>query len=388
MIKQRMIRGLEVAGFNWMVPAVRLASGENPKNQAKALGQQIGLPLLAVIIFLLLWAMLSAKITTSLGQLPGPVAVKDAASSLFEEHSASRQKAEAFYARQVQRNEKKFDKAVTKLETSGTLSAVTLAETLNRHMQVDDLAATTALISDYERDGKLALTPLKPAVVEAMKIRNFTGAATYFDQILTSLMTVFTGFFFASLIAIPIGIACGLSKTLNMAISPLIQIFKPVSPLAWLPIVTMIVSGVYISDDPMLEKSFINSALTVTLCCLWPTLINTAVGVSSIDKDLINVGRVIRLSWFTQVRKIALPAALPMIFTGLRISLGIGWMVLIAAEMLAQNPGLGKFVWDEFQNGSSQSLARIMFAVVTIGFIGFVLDWAMTTLQKLVSHDS
>jgi len=386
MIKQRVIRGLKMAGLQFLVPAVKLASGENPKLHARDLGQQIGLPLAALTIFLLMWASLSAQITTSLGQLPGPVDVKNAAASLFAEHHASRAKAEAFYARQVQRNEKKFDKAVAKLEATNTLSATTLAEKLNRYMQVDDLAATTALVQSYASNGSLTMSELKPAVLEKMKMRAFTGAATFFDQILTSLLTVFTGFFFATLIAIPVGVACGLSKTLNMAISPLIQIFKPISPLAWLPIVTMIVSGVYVSDDPMLEKSFINSAMTVTLCCLWPTLINTAVGVSSIDNDLINVGRVIRLSWFTQVRKIALPASLPMIFTGLRISLGIGWMVLIAAEMLAQNPGLGKFVWDEFQNGSSQSLARIMFAVVTIGFIGFILDWLMTTLQKLVSH--
>jgi nitrate/nitrite transport system permease protein len=137
----------------------------------------------------------------------------------------------------------------------------------------------------------------------------------------------------------------------------------------------------------MFAKSFITSAITVTLCSLWPTLINTAVAVSSIDKDLINVGRVIRLHWVTQVFKIALPASLPMMFTGLRISLGIGWMVLIAAEMLAQNPGLGKFVWDEFQNGSSDSLGRIMVAVLTIGIVGYILDWIMLTLQKVLAHD-
>ena len=148
----------------------------------------------------------------------------------------------------------------------------------------------------------------------------------------------------------------------------------------------MVVSAVYISDDPLFQKSFITSAVTVTLCSLWPTLINTAVAVASIDKDWINVGRVIRLNWRTQVFKIAIPAALPMIFTGLRVSLGIAWMVLIAAEMLAQNPGLGKFVWDEFQNGSSDSLGRIMVAVITIGIIGFLLDWLMVTLQSLLSH--
>jgi nitrate/nitrite transport system permease protein len=142
-----------------------------------------------------------------------------------------------------------------------------------------------------------------------------------------------------------------------------------------------------VSDDPLFAKSFVNSAITVTLCCLWPTLINTIVGVSSIDKDLINVSKVLRLSWTTHVIKIVLPSSIPMIFTGLRLSLGVGWMVLIAAEMLAQNPGLGKFVWDEFQNGSSQSLGRIMVAVLTIGFIGFILDRLMLMLQKTFSWD-
>jgi nitrate/nitrite transport system permease protein len=168
----------------------------------------------------------------------------------------------------------------------------------------------------------------------------------------------------------------------------LVQIFKPVSPLAWLPLVTMIVSALYVSDDPIFPKSFLVSAITVTLCSLWPTLINTAIGVASIDKDLINVGRVLRLPWYTKVIKIVLPSSLPLIFTGLRLSLGVGWMVLIAAEMLAQNPGLGKFVWDEFQNGSSASLSRIMVAVFTIGIIGFVLDRIMLALQVAFTHSA
>jgi nitrate/nitrite transport system permease protein len=192
---------------------------------------------------------------------------------------------------------------------------------------------------------------------------------------------VFTGFILATIIAVPLGVLTGLSTNVYRAINPIVQIFKPVSPLAWLPLVTIIVSAVYVSDDPMFSKSYLTSAITVTLCCLWPTLINTAVGVSSMDKDLVNVGKVLRLSW------IAIPSAIPMIFTGLRLSLGIGWMVLIAAEMLAQNPGLGKFVWDEFQNGSSNSLGRIMVAVFTIGFIGFLLDRGMLFLQSKVSWD-
>jgi nitrate/nitrite transport system permease protein len=169
--------------------------------------------------------------------------------------------------------------------------------------------------------------------------------------------------------------------------NPIIQIFKPVSPLAWLPLVTMVVSAVYVSNDPMFDKAFLNSAITVTLCCLWPTIINTTVGVAGVDKDLLNVSRVLRLPWLTKTIKIVLPSSIPMMFTGLRLSLGIGWMVLIAAEMLAQNPGLGKFVWDEFQNGSSNSLARIMVAVLVIGFIGFLLDRGMLALQRAISWD-
>lgn len=217
--------------------------------------------------------------------------------------------------------------------------------------------------------------------------REYTGKPSYVDQIFTSLKTVFMGFFLATIVAIPLGIICGLSKSANLALNPMIQIFKPVSPLAWLPIVTILVSALYISEDPMFEKSFLTSAITVTLCSLWPTLINTSVGVASIDKDLLNVGKVLRLKWHTQLIRLVLPSALPYIFTGMRLSLGVGWMVLIAAEMLAQNPGLGKFVWDEFQNGSSHSLGRIMVAVFTIGIIGFLLDRAMGALQAFVSFN-
>ena len=182
----------------------------------------------------------------------------------------------------------------------------------------------------------------------------------------------------------PIGILCGLSPTVNLGLTPLIQIFKPVSPLAWLPIVTMVVSAVT-TVGVGLPRSFLVSAITVTLCSLWPTLINTGLGVASIDKDLLNVSKVLKLSTWTKITKLVLPSALPLIFTGLRLSLGVGWMVLIAAEMLAQNPGLGKFVWDEFQNGSSNSLARIMVAVLTIGIIGFLLDRIMFAIQSAVS---
>jgi nitrate/nitrite transport system permease protein len=236
----------------------------------------------------------------------------------------------------------------------------------------------------YERQAKRNAQKLAKNPDADIRQVKYTGKPTYIDQILTSLKTVFTGFFLATLVAVPLGILCGLSSSINAALNLLIQIFKPVSPLAWLPLVTIIVSAVYVTSDPMFEKSFVISAITVTLCSLWPTLINTGVGVGSIDRDLLNVARVLQLKWTTKLFKLVLPSSLPLIFTGMRLSLGVGWMVLIAAEMLAQNPGLGKFVWDEFQNGSSDSLARLMVAVLTIGIIGFLLDRVMHTLQSLL----
>jgi nitrate/nitrite transport system permease protein len=216
---------------------------------------------------------------------------------------------------------------------------------------------------------------------------SYTGPPTFVDQILTSLKTVAMGFILASVVAVPLGLVAGMSKRFNAAINPLVQVMRPVSPLAWLPIVTMVVSASITSDDPTLAKSFVISAVVVMLCSLWPTLINTAIGTASIDKDLINVGRVLRLSWFQKLTRLVLPSSLPYIFTGMRLSLGTGWMVLIAAEMLAQNPGLGKFVWDEFQNGNEKSLARIMVAVVVIGLIGVMLDRIMMAMQSFVSRN-
>ncbi|MBU3055642.1 ABC transporter permease [Pseudomonas indica] len=293
------------------------------------------LPLAGIFAFLVLWQLVANNIQTSLGQFPGPVQVYTQFNALVDSHLAEREKANAFYERQEKRN----------------------AERLARDPSAE------------------------------VKIRPYTGKPTFFQQILTSLYTVMTGFAIASLIAVPLGIVCGLSKPLYSAMNPLIQIFKPVSPLAWLPLVTMLVSALYVSDDPMLAKSFLTSALTVALCCLWPTVINTTVGVANLDKDLQNVSRVLNLSPLSHVRRIVLPAAVPMIFTGLRLSLATGWMVLIAAEMLAQNPGLGKFIWDEFQNGSSNSLGRIMVAVIVIGLIGFALDRLMLLLQRHASWD-
>ena len=310
-------------------------SSADMKGFIKSTSKALILPFLGIMIFLMLWSIAAKNINTSLGQFPGPTAVYEQFGTLYDEHVAEREKAEKFYERQTIRNDK-----------------------------------------------RLAADPTYEA-----KVRNYTGKETFLDQIITSLITVTSGFLLAAIIAIPLGIAMGLSKNLNSAINPIIQIFKPVSPLAWLPLVTIVVSALYATDDPVVAKSFINSLLTVTLCSLWPMVINTSIGVSSLDQDLKNVSRVLRLPILIHIQKIVLPASVPMIFTGMRLSFGVAWMVLIAAEMLAQNPGLGKFVWDEFQNGSSDSLARIMAAVLVIGFIGFILDRGMLQLQRMASWD-
>jgi nitrate/nitrite transport system permease protein len=272
-------------------------------------------PVVGIVSFIALWAVLAPKVQTSLGALPGPGEVLTQFLALMSEHADARREA----------------------------------------------AAMAAVGSTW------------------------SGSPTFVDQIYTSLQTVALGFILATLAAVPLGLVAGMSKRVNAALNPLIQIMRPVSPLAWLPIVTMVVSASITSADPVLAKSFVISAVTVMLCSLWPTLINTAVGVASIDKDLLNVGKVLRLSWFAKLTKLVLPSAMPYIFTGMRLSLGVGWMVLIAAEMLAQNPGLGKFVWDEFQNSNDRSLARIMVAVVVIGLIGFALDRIMGAAQAMVA---
>ncbi|AUH65935.1 ABC transporter permease [Paracoccus zhejiangensis] len=323
----------KVLGLPFMTPLLRAIMGDSPRAQMKQLWITLFVPILSILAFLILWATLAPQVQTSLGAVPGPVQVWQQAVTLHQDALREGEKEAAFNDRQDQRN--------------------------------------AQLVAEGQAD--------------KVKERAYTGKPTYYQQIATSIKTVFMGFLIGTMIAVPLGIAAGLSPTVNAAINPLVQIFKPVSPLAWLPIVTMVVSALSSGSDGLFAKSFIVSAITVTLCSLWPTLINTSLGVASIDRDLVNVGRVLKLSPLTKVRRLVLPSALPLIFTGLRLSLGVGWMVLIAAEMLAQNPGLGKFVWDEFQNGSSDSLARIMVAVLTIGLIGFLLDRMMFAIQQLIT---
>lgn len=320
----------------WRERIIGLLNMQQSASQLSSIGRKLGLPLLGIVLFLVIWQSCAPQVQTSLGQLPGPGQVWMEAQGLHGEYLADKEREAAFYERQQAR--------------------------------------------------RAALLEKKPQA-ELPPVRPYTASPTFYSQIGTSLKTVLSGFALAALVAIPLGIAIGLSSVLYSAVNPLIQLFKPISPLAWLPLVTLVVASVYTQPNPSMPRSFVTSLITVALCCLWPTAVNTAVGVASVNLDLNNVSKVLRLSWMSHVRHIVLPSAVPMIFTGLRLSLGVAWMVLIAAEMLSQNPGLGKFIWDEFQNGSSQSLARIMVAVITIGLIGYLLDRAMQVIQRTVSWD-
>lgn len=293
------------------------------------------MPGLACLFFLMIWTSVAVNVKVRSGTLPTPLQVLEEGKRLWDDYRLDMEKEREFYQRQ-----------------------------------------------EALRIRWVAQFPNKEWVP-----KKYTGKVTYFKQIFISLQTVFTGFFLASVIAIPVGILCGISRTFYQSINPLIQIFKPVSPLAWLPVVMILVSAWYNPPEPWFEKSFLSSAIVVALCSLWPTLINTANGVARVDPNYLNVARVLKLGGMQKVFKIILPASLPYIFTGLRLSLGIGWMVLIAAEMLTQSPGLGKFVWDMYQNGSSRSLAQICVALFTIGLIGFVLDQVMTFLQKRIHSE-
>lgn len=233
--------------------------------------------------------------------------------------------------------------------------------------------------------------------------KSYARTSTIWFQVRRSLFTVFIGFVMAAVIAIPVGIMCGLNKVVMACLTPLISIFKPVSPVVWLLIFQIIV-GAFFPDpeshplflffnslpyigDLGINPALVFSACTVAMCAVWPAMVNTALGVSSIDQDHLNVAKVLKLGLWSRLVKIIIPSSLPLVFAGLRISLGVGWMVLIAAEALSSSDGLGKFVWDEYQNGSSHSFANIIFACFVVGIIGFFLDRIMILMQRSVSFD-
>lgn len=529
-IKYPVLKAIDVSGLTFLGPVVRLCYGEEPNVQMKKIGQWIVVPILAIILFVLLWAYGSEKVTTKSGSVPGPFATLEASQAISQFGAYEKAKADAYdltgeereealeaakdrfaempeivaaanaavteakeaHAEAITkktagltetRNELKAKYKNAKAERKAVLAAASEAlepddqsaydqflllvkdHTIKSDLEKEELSTLAKQIKDIKdkpsdlvaealfaqtaaaeeqqflekkidqltignRANKIAsaeekiaedsaalLTLTGPEALktaqrvareesrlEKTKESIYAGPKTLGYQVKRSILCVFTGFLLGAMIAIPIGILCGLNSTFMAAMTPFIAIFKPVSPIVWLPISLIIASAYVPSPDDSsfmnwlwedawilrnfdINPAFIASAITVALCSLWATLANTALGVASIDKDHLNVARVLKLGFFPRLFKIIIPSALPLIFAGLRISLGVGWMVLIAAELLASSEGIGKFVWDQFNNGASDSFAKLFVVVFVVGIIGLLLDRIMIVFQRLVSFE-
>jgi nitrate/nitrite transport system permease protein len=183
-----------------------------------------------------------------------------------------------------------------------------------------------------------------------------------------SLFRVCKGFSLAIIVGIPLGFMLGLSSSFHCAFDPVMQVLRPISPLAWLPLGLVI----FRQSEPA-------ALFTIAICAMWPTVMNTAVGVRSIPQDYLNVGRVLKLPRTKMLSKVIIPATLPYVFTGCRLSLGIAWLVIVASEMLTGAPGVGGFLWQEY---NSLVYSHILLSILTIGVIGFLLDRLMGMVER------
>jgi nitrate/nitrite transport system permease protein len=196
-----------------------------------------------------------------------------------------------------------------------------------------------------------------------------------------SLKLVAQGYFLALVIGTPIGFFLGLSKRFTTAFDPVIQILRPVSPLAWLPLGMILFSGVQVMDAngrTTFGASDAAALFTIAICAMWPTVMNTAVGVRAVPQDYLNVAKVLKLSKSKTLWKVLVPATLPYMFTGFRLSLGIAWLVIVAVEMLTGRPGVGGFLWQQY---NANSFAHIILCILAIGVIGYVLDRLMSVIE-------
>jgi nitrate/nitrite transport system permease protein len=190
-------------------------------------------------------------------------------------------------------------------------------------------------------------------------------------QLAFSLARVLTGYLLAVSVAIPLGFLIGMSPLMSRALDPYVQILKPVSPLAWMPL------ALYTIKDSGLSAIFV-----IFICSLWPMLLNTAFGVSSVRREWLNVARTLEIGPMKRAFTIILPAAAPTIVTGMRISIGIAWLVIVAAEMLVGGTGIGYFVWNEWNN---LSIANVIIAILMIGLVGMALDQMLALCARLVT---
>ena len=191
-------------------------------------------------------------------------------------------------------------------------------------------------------------------------------------QLAYSIARVMTGYMIAVMVAIPVGFLIGMSPMMSKALDPFIQIMKPVSPLAWMPL------ALYTIKD-----SSISSIFVIFICSVWPMLINTAHGVASVRRDWLNVAKTLEAGTVRTAFQVILPAAAPTILTGMRISIGIAWLVIVAAEMLVGGTGIGYFVWNEWNN---LSISNVIVSILVIGLVGMILDQILAMFARMVTY--
>ena len=361
-MSKKLSKSIRFIGLGFLEPVISLIQGKETKKNLVLVLKKIIAPLASFILFIGVW--------------------QTGAQLLYDK--------EADYRIEKARTEQGDEAAIKMKECiiSGDVSCQpnTLPSPAQVKVSFFKLIEDHKIIRKDKKDFKEKTASLnQKRVADGKEAITYTGRPSFVDQIITSIKTVFAGFLLAILIAVPIGIIIGLSETLRGSFNWLIQIFKPVSPVVWLLLVFMIVKTV--TKDSDTDSAFIISFISVGLCSMWATLVNTTMGVATVDQDFLNVAKVLKLGSFQKVFKIILPSSLPLIFTGLRITLSVAWMVLIAIELLAQSPGLGSFVWEEFQNGANDSNSKIIVAMFVIGIIGFLLDRIMLTIQKLISFN-
>jgi nitrate/nitrite transport system permease protein len=215
---------------------------------------------------------------------------------------------------------------------------------------------------------KLAITELSNPFYDAGPNDKGIGI-----QLGYSIYRVLTGFFLAALVALPIGFLVGMSPLMQKALNPFIQVLRPISPLAWMPLALFII-----------KDSETSAIFVIFICSIWPMLINTAFGVANVRQDWVNVARTHELGPFKTAIQVILPAAAPTILTGMRISIGIAWLVIVAAEMLVGGTGIGYYVWNEWNN---LDLTSVIFSILMIGVVGMLLDMALGSISRLVEYE-
>ena len=250
--------------------------------------------------------------------------------------------------------------------TSGTGAVQQMSPEYAKLMGVTATQGKSAMPSPFEVGAKL-LDHLRQPFYD--KGPNDKGIGI---QLAYSIARVAAGYLLAVLVAIPIGFLIGMSPLMSRALDPFIQILKPISPLAWMPL------ALYTIKDSSLSAIFV-----IFICSLWPMLINTAFGVSAVRKEWLNVARTLEVGAIRRAFTIILPAAAPTILTGMRISIGIAWLVIVAAEMLVGGTGIGYFVWNEWNN---LSITNVIIAILVIGVVGMALDQFLARFARAVSY--